>query len=65
MQRPGHSCSPSLIHSFQTPFMIKWQLRVLGPGMLHGAKIPLGTCINANKKKINITDDDDKRYENN
>lgn len=53
MQRPGHSCSPSFIHSFQTPFMIKWQLWVLGQGMLHGTKIPLGTCIHVDKKKIN------------
>lgn len=44
--------------------MTKWQLRVLGPGMLHGAKIPLGTCINVGKEKINRADSD-KRYENN
>lgn len=55
MQRPGHWCSPSFIHSFQSPFRIKCQLWFLGLGMLQGAKkikiCLLGTCIHVEEKK--------------
>lgn len=55
----------ALIRPFQSPFRINWQLRILGLGMLHGAKVPLGTSIHVDKRKKSIITDDDERYENN